>query len=111
MLAALGRALERFVRPGVAIKPKQRENRARGAGRDVELPVGRDEVVGEQARRCERVGEQRVVAETFRHLRQRVNEGAQTRGAPEPQRARDARGVSAAQRLAQVRDGGQRKFG
>ena len=67
MVAALCRAGEHAAGFGVAIKPKQREDRAGAAAHHVELPVRGNELVGKELRRRIRIGEKLGVVKALRH--------------------------------------------
>ena len=76
VLAALHCPAQHVVGSGVAIKPQHGEDRAGAAADDVQLLVGRDEVVGEQFRRLPCIRELVVVVQACRHHRQRVDDRA-----------------------------------
>src|SRR6476619_6829750 len=70
VFAAFQRAAEQLGGSGVAMKPKQAEDRASAAADDVETLVRRDEVVGELLRHGLRVHEHGIVTQALRDHRQ-----------------------------------------
>lgn len=74
VFAALGRAPQDIVGSGLAIKPKQAEDRTGAAAHNIQPFVRRDEIVGDELSRDMCVREQAIVTKTFRYHGQRIDD-------------------------------------
>jgi hypothetical protein len=110
VFSAFRRAPERILGLGFAIKAKKTKNAPGATADHIELPVGRDKIVGEKLGRYTCIGQQFFAAEQPRGYSQGVNDRAEAGCAADSQQPCDAGRVPAMKILAKVGDRSQREL-